>query len=124
MKQKSNKYYDDLMLSFIKTKDKKTFYKIVEDWKDILVNFFYNSLKNLETSEELTQDVFITIWKIEKYQAQGTFSSWIIKISKNKLIDHLRKNKIITYSYDQSPHLAEFSNIAILSKIKYSVLLI
>ena len=110
MKQKSNKYYDELMLNFIKNKDKKTFYQIVEDWKGILINFFYNSNNNLETSEELTQDVFITIWKIEKYQAQGTFSSWIIKISKNKLIDRLRKKKISTYSYDESPHLAEFGN--------------
>jgi RNA polymerase sigma-70 factor (ECF subfamily) len=53
-------------------------------------------VKNQELAEDIFQETFIkVIQSLEKgkYQEQGTFVSWVIRISHNMIIDHFRKAK-------------------------------
>lgn len=53
-------------------------------------------VKNQELAEDIFQETFIKVIKSlkrGKYQEQGTFVSWVVRIAHNLIIDHFRKAK-------------------------------
>ena len=50
-----------------------------------------------EVAEELTQDVMIKcIDKIEAFEHKSKLKTWVYKIARNEVLNHLRKNKLDT----------------------------
>nr|WP_276512265.1 sigma-70 family RNA polymerase sigma factor [Clostridium tetanomorphum] len=67
---------------------------IVNKYELPILKFVYNIIKNKETSEDITQEVFITLYnKLYLYKKEYKFSNWIFQIAKNKCIDYMRKYK-------------------------------
>ncbi|WP_315118698.1 sigma-70 family RNA polymerase sigma factor [uncultured Clostridium sp.] len=67
---------------------------IVNKYELPILKFIYNMVKNKETAEDITQEVFITLYnKLYMYKDQYKFSNWIFQIAKNKSIDYMRKYK-------------------------------
>lgn len=61
-------------------------------WKMPLFRFFLRSLNHHEDAEDLTQRVFIRIYRSsERYQAKAKFSTWVFTIARNLLIDEIKK---------------------------------
>jgi RNA polymerase sigma-70 factor, ECF subfamily len=55
---------------------------------------FYRSGRNRELAEDLTAEVFLkALEKIERYDEERSFKTWIYAIAHNHLIDYFRKNK-------------------------------
>ena len=53
-------------------------------------------VKNQELAEDIFQETFIKViasLKKGKYQEQGIFVSWVVRIAHNLVIDHFRKSK-------------------------------
>ncbi|WP_125153968.1 RNA polymerase sigma factor [Clostridium rectalis] len=67
---------------------------LVNKYEMSILKFVYNMVNNKETAEDITQEVFITIYnKLYLYKKQYKFSNWIFQIAKNKCIDYIRKYK-------------------------------
>lgn len=67
---------------------------IVNKYELPILRFVYNIIKNKETAEDITQEVFITLYnKLYMYKKEYKFSNWIFQIAKNKCIDYMRKYK-------------------------------
>jgi len=67
---------------------------IIQRYEIAINRFIYNMVRNLETSEDLTQDVFISAYnKLYSFNKEYNFSTWLFSIAKNKSIDYIRKNK-------------------------------
>ena len=50
-------------------------------------------------AEDITQEVFVKVWKnIKKFDQSKSFKPWIFQIAKNTSIDFLRKKKSIPFS--------------------------
>lgn len=65
---------------------------LVNKYEFIVLKFVYNMLKDKEAAEDITQEVFITVYnKMEMYNMKNKFSSWLLQIAKNKSIDYIRK---------------------------------
>lgn len=48
----------------------------------------------LEVTEDLTQDVFIHLWrKIGQFRGQSTFRTWLYRVTENVVFSYFRKNK-------------------------------
>ena len=61
-------------------------------WKMPLFRFFLRSLNHHEDAEDLTQRVFIRIYRSsQRYQAKAKFSTWVFTIARNLLIDEIKK---------------------------------
>ena len=72
----------------------KAFEIIIQRYEISINRFIYNMIRNLETSQDLTQDVFISAYnKLSSFNKEYNFSTWIFTIAKNKSIDYIRKNK-------------------------------
>lgn len=97
---------EELMLEYING-NKKSFYILVNRWNKKIINYFYRNIGNLDTSEDLAQELFINIWKVKNYSPKFPFYKWIYKIANNKLIDFYRKNKILYLDIDENKDLIE-----------------
>ncbi|GCD78850.1 RNA polymerase sigma factor [Schleiferia thermophila] len=70
-------------------------------------HFIYSKLKDEELANDVFQDVFIKVintLKLGKYNDEGKFINWVMRIAHNYIIDHFRKanrNQIINESIDQ-----------------------
>ncbi|MXP05278.1 MULTISPECIES: RNA polymerase sigma factor [Apibacter] len=73
-----------------------------------IYNYINRKVNNPELAEDLFQDVFIKViltLKERKYNEEGKFLPWVLRISHNLIIDHFRvsnKTKIINESSGQN----------------------
>ncbi|MDI9356695.1 MAG: sigma-70 family RNA polymerase sigma factor [Chitinophagaceae bacterium] len=71
----------------------------------------YSILKNKKQAEDIVQEVFIKVFitlKKNNYSDKGKFEAWILKITRNMSIDHLRKHKKkVQYSLEQYSSVLE-----------------
>lgn len=88
--------------------DVDSFNTIVSKYELMVLKFVYNMLKQKEASEDITQEVFITIYnKLYMYDKKFKFSSWILQIARNKTIDYIRKyNKTYETNIDEAYDLS------------------
>ncbi len=64
---------------------------LVERYQHRLVGLMYHMIGRMEEAEDLTQDVFLRIYKARKgYRPRAKFSTWIFTIANNLAMNHLR----------------------------------
>lgn len=72
--------------------DREAFTDLVERWQSRLINFFYRSTGNQADAEDLAQETFIELYRAApRYQARGTFSSFLFTLARRRMIDSYRK---------------------------------
>jgi RNA polymerase sigma-70 factor, ECF subfamily len=65
---------------------------LVNKYEIIVLKFIYNIIKNKEAAEDISQEVFITVYnKLYTFKSEYKFSNWLFQIAKNKCIDYIRK---------------------------------
>ncbi|MFI3291016.1 MAG: sigma-70 family RNA polymerase sigma factor [Opitutales bacterium] len=101
---------DVLLMRAVQEGDDGAFRILVQKWKNPLVNFFYKSLSDAHISEDLTQQVFINLYKArENYQAKAKFSTYLFYIARRILINNYRSNKnkpLDSYEYSHIEQIA------------------
>ncbi|MEA3497117.1 MAG: sigma-70 family RNA polymerase sigma factor [Bacteroidota bacterium] len=68
-----------------------------------LFSYILFLVKNRALAEDIFQDSFVKIvntLKSGKYHEEGKFYQWIVRISRNLVIDHFRKSKKMTFVTD------------------------
>jgi len=56
-------------------------------------------VKNAAEAEDVTQEVFVKVWKnLKKFNNKYKFKSWVYTIAKNSSLDYLKKRKEIVFS--------------------------
>ena len=61
-----------------------------------LYSFIYSKVYDRDVTEDLFQDTFIKViktLKLGKYNEEGKFLPWVMRIAHNLVIDYFRKNK-------------------------------
>ena len=99
-------YLDDpdvqLMLAFQKG-DVASFEKLMVKYFKPLLNFIYRMIGNRETAEEITQEVFIRVYKSAfLYEPRSKFRTWAYTIARNLSLNSIRDKKKNTHSLDES----------------------
>ncbi len=70
-----------------------SFEEIVSRYQRPIVSYVYRMLNDYDASLDVTQEVFIKIYKsLERYSSEYKFSTWIYRIAHNAAIDHIRRN--------------------------------
>ncbi|MEO0310927.1 MAG: hypothetical protein RIQ89_584 [Bacteroidota bacterium] len=76
---------------------------LVDRHKQRIFSSIYFLVKDRELAEDLFQDVFIKIITCindNRYNDQGKFLPWALRISHNLVIDYFRKNKLMPLQHD------------------------
>ena len=75
---------------------------LIKRHQEKLFAFIYKKVKNQELAEDLFQDVFIKVinsLKAKKYNEEGKFCNWILRVARNHLMDYFRDTvKMKTFS--------------------------
>lgn len=69
--------------------------ELYEQYRPKVFSYFYYKLNNFHEAEDLTEDVFLKIFKkLDSFDdSKSSISTWIFNVSKNTLIDYYRTKK-------------------------------
>ncbi|NOZ55329.1 MAG: sigma-70 family RNA polymerase sigma factor [Calditrichaeota bacterium] len=85
---------DEELIERFQKGDREAFEKIVERYKDQLLNFAYRFLGSRQEAEDVVQDTFLRVYRNRKaYRRVARFSTWIYTIAGNLAKTELRKRK-------------------------------
>ncbi|MBI9053389.1 MAG: sigma-70 family RNA polymerase sigma factor [Bacteroidales bacterium] len=76
--------------------EQSSFEILVNRHKDKVYTYIFLMVKNDHLANDIFQETFIKVVKslnVGKYQENGKFVSWVIRIAHNLIIDHFRKEK-------------------------------
>jgi len=69
-----------------------SYQKLINSLQGIVLNTCFRIVQDKETSEDLTQEVFIEVFRsVKKFRGESKLSTWIYRISVTKSIDFIRK---------------------------------
>lgn len=78
----------------IKDNNELAFNKLYEKYRKLVYAVTFSILKNKENSEDLVQNIFIKLWKMEKDKLPtNNEASWLYSITKNETLNFLRSKK-------------------------------
>lgn len=72
---------------------KISFTSVLDEFKDSVFNYAVYILHNREDAEDVTQEVFVRLWKNRDAVKYRTRKAWLMKVTYNRCMDLLRKKK-------------------------------
>jgi len=88
-------YDDATLLSLMKTGDAQAFRAIYERFWEGLFAYVYNRLQEKEISQEVVQEVFLSLWtKRESIHITTSLAAYLYGASKNGLLNSIRSAKV------------------------------
>jgi RNA polymerase sigma-70 factor (ECF subfamily) len=88
------KYIDEkVLIQGLKNKEAPAFEALLNIYGDKILRICYLILKDINLAEDVTQEVFILVYKYgSKFKEKSSFYTWISKIAVNKCRDILKKS--------------------------------
>ena len=81
--------------------DQGDFTELVNRYKNLVYSIILRMTKDGEEANDLAQDVFLKVYKnLSTYTTAFKFSTWIMRITSNHVIDHHRKKRLDTVSLE------------------------
>jgi len=75
----------------LKARDERAFREFVTEHQQLVFNLVYRFLGNREEAEDVSQEVFVTVFKsIDRFRAESRLSTWIYRISVNHAKNRLK----------------------------------
>jgi RNA polymerase sigma-70 factor, ECF subfamily len=82
------------LIQLLKKGDEDSFRIIVDRYQRFILNTCIKFVYEKETAEDLTQEVFIEVYKsINNFRMDSKLSTWIYRIAITKSLDHLKSKK-------------------------------
>jgi|TARA_R100000479_G_scaffold130736_1_gene68728 RNA polymerase sigma-70 factor (ECF subfamily) len=92
---KQNTHTDAVLVSAYINGDESALSHLITRHKQRIYSFIYSKVYNRDITEDIFQDTFIKVirsLKRGKYNEEGKFLPWVMRIAHNLVIDHFRKN--------------------------------
>jgi len=81
--------------------DQECFTELVNRYKNLVYSIVLRMTKDNNEASDLAQDVFLKVYRnLGSYTPQFRFSTWIMRITSNHIIDHHRKKRLDTISLE------------------------
>lgn len=84
----------DLIKSYI-AGNESAFETLILRHKDKVFGYIYSKVRDEELANDVFQDTFVKVihtLKSDKYNEEGKFLPWVLRIAHNLVIDHFRRN--------------------------------
>ncbi len=82
------------LIARLKRGDEIAYRSIVDGYQRFVLNSCFRFVNNKETAEDITQEVFIEVYRsINLFRGDSKLSTWIYRIAITKSLDHLKSQK-------------------------------
>ena len=93
-----------------------SFTELVNRYKNLVYSVIFRQIKDKELANDYAQDVFLKVYKnLKSYSPEFKFSTWVMRITGNHIIDMHRKKKWQEVSYEEHAESFESSSNAEIS---------
>jgi len=90
--------------------DQSAFTRLVEAYQTPVYNLAYRMLGNSVEAENAAQETFIRMYtKLDTYDPERKFSSWLLAIASHYCVDLLRRRRMNYLSLDDLPPMVELA---------------
>ena len=101
--------FDLVFLTRLRKRDERAFSELVVRYETQVYRLVWRMLGNAAESEDMTQEVFVQVFKsLDSFRGDSKLSTWIYRIATNVSLDHLRKRQTlreeISYESDTESH--------------------
>jgi RNA polymerase sigma-70 factor (ECF subfamily) len=98
---------DEALLALIAVSDRQALAALYDRYGRRVFALAARMLGDPQSSEEVTQDVFLSVWRrVSSYKAgRGRFTTWLFSIAHNRTIDELRRRR--REKYRENPPLED-----------------
>jgi RNA polymerase sigma-70 factor (ECF subfamily) len=126
-------YSESQLVDSLRQRNEKAFSYLYDNYSGALYGIINAVVNDLETANDVLQDVFVNIWKkIETYDAtKGRLFTWMLNIARNAAIDKIRskdfrdnkKNRPLPETVDMNissagPEVRDVGLKKVISKLK------
>lgn len=88
--------------------DRKAFKELIEKYQKKVFTIIVRMVRNRETALELSQEVFIKVYKkIGSLKQKNRVSSWIMQIAHHKTLDYIKKRRLESIATDFADQATE-----------------
>jgi len=86
---------DAELLAKCRNGDRAAWESVVRRHQKRIYNFAYRFNGRFDEAEDLTQEIFLKVYRtLHTYKLElGAFETWLMRVSRNCVIDHYRKSK-------------------------------
>lgn len=72
--------------------DLEAFESLVDRHRQPVFNFIQRTIRSLDDSEDIAQQVFVQVWKAAgRYRVESKFSTWLFTIARNLCLNEIRR---------------------------------
>ena len=82
------------LIQQLRAGDELAFKSLVTNYQDMVYNTALGIVQNSEDAEDVTQEVFIQVYRsIDQFKGDARLSTWIYRITTTKALDHIRSRR-------------------------------
>lgn len=100
MKKKLFQNSDEQLVSRYISGDETALEVLISRYQQKIFSYIIMVVRDKELAEDLFQDTFIKVintLRLGNYREEGKFNQWIMRITRNLIIDHFRKNQKVSF---------------------------
>lgn len=87
---------DPEFIAALQKGDSAAYQRLLQDTQDWVYNTILGIVQDATASEDLAQDVYVTVFRsIGKFRGEAKLSTWIYKIAVSKALGWIRKKKLV-----------------------------
>jgi RNA polymerase sigma factor (sigma-70 family) len=108
---------DHKLVEQLKSGDEEAFRLFVEQYQKLVLNCAFRFVRNRESAEDITQEVFLEAFEsIHFFRGEARLSTWIYRIAVTKSLNHLKSLKrkkrfaVITSLFGEEQHIERLSS--------------
>ncbi len=92
---------DRELIQRFKDGDKSSFEKLVKKYEAKVFNTIYSLIGDSMEADDIAQEVFMKVYqRLEGFNFESKFTTWLYRITVNTSLDHMRKRKTKVVSLD------------------------
>lgn len=85
----------EINITNFKEGDRKTYYQIFDIWYDSLCMFSNKFINDLQSSEDIVQESFISLWNNrDTIESPSHLKAFLYQVTRNNSLNHLKHQKI------------------------------
>lgn len=80
-----------LMATFVATRDRRVYTVLFDRHHRAVLRHVGRYVRDRRQAEELTQDVFVRMYRAQRYEPKTKFKTWLLRVATNVCLNELRR---------------------------------